>query len=482
MPNVAHRTMFTRDNLEVLRGIDDECIDLIYLDPPFNSNHNYAAPIGSEAAGAEFKDTWALSDIDVEWIGLMADEYPALHAILHAVPNKSDKAYLVYMAVRLIEMQRLLKITGSIYLHCDPTMSHYLKVVMDAIFSRANFQTDITWQRTSAHNNRVFGNVSDSILFYGDKAQDCPDNRLPLDTDYVKKYYRHKDERGAWQSHDLTGAGTRSGESGEPWRGFDPAMYGGRHWSVPQKGAYAKYIHDVLAPGFLDNQGVHERLEFLNEHDLIHFPDNGGFPRIKRYLMSGQGKVPTSVWTDIAPLSKSAKENTHYPTQKPLALLERIIKASSNEGDFVLDPFCGCATACVAAEKLGRQWIGIDISATAAGLVKLRAESELSDLLSSQGARIYQIIHRTDIPRRSGATVRPRDVKHRLYGLQEGRCKGCEQHFEFRHFHVDHIIPRARGGQDVEGNLQLLCGSCNVIKGDRDMAYLRSRLQVISGA
>ena len=480
-PNIAHRTMFTRDNLEVLRGIDDECIDLIYLDPPFNSKHDYAAPIGSEAAGAEFKDTWTLSDIDVEWLGLIADKHPDLHAILDAVPNKSDKAYLVYMSVRLIEMQRLLKSTGSIYLHCDPTMSHYLKVVMDAIFSRANFQTEITWQRTSAHNNRVFGNVSDCILFYGEKAHDCPDNRVPLNTDYVKKHYRYKDVRGVWRSHDLTGAGTRTGESGEPWRGFDPAKYGGRHWSVPRTGAYAKYIHDVLAPGYLYKHGVQERLEFLNEHDLIHFPGNGGFPGIKRYLIPGQGMLPTSVWTDIAPLSKSAKENTNYPTQKPLALLERIIKASSNEGNFVLDPFCGCATACVAAEKLGRQWIGIDISAKAAELVKLRAERELTDLRSSQGARIYQIIHRTDIPRRSGAIVRPRDVKHRLYGLQEGRCKGCEQHFEFRHFHVDHIIPRARGGQDVAGNLQLLCGSCNVIKGDRDMAYLRSRLQTIDG-
>ena len=137
-----------------------------------------------------------------------------------------------------------------------------------------------------------------------------------------------------------------------------------------------------------------------------------------------------------------------------------------------------CEICCI---HKGRKRIGIDISPKAAELVNRRAERELTDLLSSQGASVYQIIHRTDIPRRSGATVRPRDIKHRLYGLQEGKCKGCEQHFEFRHFHVDHIIPRSRGGQDVEGNLQLLCGSCNVIKGNRDMAYLRSRLQTIGG-
>ena len=170
------------------------------------------------------------------------------------------------------------------------------------------------------------------------------------------------------------------------------------------------------------------------------------------------------------------RERVGYPTQKPLALLERIIKASSNEGDFVLDPFCGCATACVAAEKLGRKWIGIDISPKAAELVKIRAERELTDLLSSMGARVYEIIHREDIPVRTHQQVRSKDIKHKLYGLQEGVCNGCGAHFGFRHFHVDHIIPKSKGGQDSDENLQFLCGSCNAIKGDRDMAYLKERL------
>ena len=160
--------MFTRDNLEVLRGIDDECIDLIYLDPPFNSNHNYAAPIGSEAAGAEFKDTWTLNDIDVEWIGLIADEHPALSKLLAAVPNDSDKAYLVYMAVRLIEMHRILKPNGSIYLHCDPTMSAWLRIVINAIFGKMNFRNEIVWCYVSPSNTkRHFPRKHDTILFYG---------------------------------------------------------------------------------------------------------------------------------------------------------------------------------------------------------------------------------------------------------------------------------------------------------------------------
>lgn len=182
-----------------------------------------------------------------------------------------------------------------------------------------------------------------------------------------------------------------------------------------------------------------------------------------------KGVRENDVWS-IPVINSQAKERVGYPTQKPLALLERIITASSNQGDFVLDPFCGCATACITAEKLGRRWIGIDLSPKAAELVKLRVEKELTNLLA------HQVVERTDIPTRSGDYVRPKEIKHKLYGLQEGCCNGCRTHFEFRHFHVDHITPRSKGGGDVEGNLQLLCGSCNNIKGDRDMAYLKSRL------
>ena len=397
------------------------------------------------------------------------------------------KIYLMAMAVRLFEMKRVLKPTGSIYLHCDPTASHYLKLVMDGLFGKDNFQTEITWQRTSAHNDRVFGNVSDIILFCGDKAQDRKDNRLPLDPDYVKNNYRRKDERGFWQSVDLTGPKTSSGASGKPWRGFDPVTYGDRCWSVPKKGEYAKYIDEVLAPGYLAKRGIHERLDFLDKHNLLHFPKTGTLPRLKRYLIPNQGKLPTSVWTDIPPLPKSAKENTGYPTQKPLKLLERIIKASSNEGDVVLDPFCGCATACVAAEQLNRQWMGIDISPSAEDITKLRLQeivdkevnafplfNPLTDVFV-ENAPPVPTSKRADSEcgRESGKreeTVQvnlpaARAHKHELYGLQEGKCVLCKFHFPFRNMTIDHIIPQAKGGTDRKDNLQLLCQACNSTKG-----------------
>ena len=228
-------------------------------------------------------------------------------------------------------------------------------------------------------------------------------------------------------------------------------------------------LYNVDAVRMPYSQDSYDRLKYKAQSfrkDKVH----------SNYTRNPKGKHPEDWWT-MQPIMPSSKQRVGYPTQKPLALLERIIKASSNEGDIVLDPFCGCATACVAAEKLHRQWVGIDISPKAAELVKIRAERELTDLLSSMGTKLYQIIHRTDIPVRSnGDRVKPAAVKHKLYGLQKGDCNGCKTHFEFRHFHVDHIIPKAKGGQDREANLQLLCGHCNSIKGDRDMSYLKSQL------
>ncbi len=472
-PNWANKTIWTGDNLPIMRGMNSASVDLIYLDPPFNSKANYAAPIGSEAAGAEFKDTWTLQDVDIAWLDLIEAKHPRLNKVIHAAMSKSDKSYLIYMAVRLLEMHRILKSTGSIYLHCDPTMSHYLKLLMDAVFGKKSFQSEITWQRTSSHNDRVFGNVRDTILFYGTVAVDLPDNRLPLDPEYVRKHYRHEDSRGKWRSHDLTGARTSSGESGQPWRGFDPASYGGRHWSIPKIGEYAKYIDEVLAPGYLKIEGIHARLDFLDEHELIHWQKKqGSFPCIKRYLLPDQGRKPTNLFTDIPPLSKSAQENTGYPTQKPLALLERLIKASSENDDVVFDPFCGCATTLVAADRHKRNWIGIDISPVAMRLVEKRIKDD-------QGM-FQDIQSRVDIPERTDLGDIPNyncvENKKFLFGEQEGICNGCQEYFQYRHLEVDHIIARSQGGGDHLGNLQLLCTSCNRIKGHRGQEYLLAKL------
>ena len=472
--NFANRTVWTGDCLYVLRGMNSETVDLIYLDPPFNSNANYAAPIGSQAAGAAFKDTWTLSDVDAEWVNLIEAKHPALHRVLLAAMTNSDKAYLVYMAARLLEMRRILKPTGSIYLHCDPTMSHYLKLVMDAIFGRANFQGHVTWRRTFAHNDRMFGATSDHLLWYS-KTADCVRNieaaRVAFSDDEVVKRYPHVDERGRYIRDNLMGPKTSGGESGQAWKGCDPTLYG-RCWSAPRTGRYARYIHDHLLPGYLSIEGVHKRLDALDDAGLIHWT-SGGVPLLKRYAVPGQGLVPGDTWVDIPPLSRKTTERVGYPTQKPLALLERIIRASSNEGDLVLDPFAGCATACVAADTLGRRWAGIDISPKAVELVNMRLQGTMGSLFHNR-----YVTDRTDLPLRTdlGALPPYRSHARTLYGLHEGNCGGCGQHFEARHLEVDHIISRAKGGTDHIDNLQLLCGSCNRIKGDRGMEYLRVKL------
>lgn len=474
-PNWANKTIWTGDNLYIMRGMNSASVDLIYLDPPFNSKTDYAAPIGSKAAGAAFKDTWTLTDIDVEWINLIEQKHSQLYRILLAAMTKSDKSYLVYMAARLLEMKRLLKSTGSIYLHCDSTMSHYLKLVMDAVFGPKQFQAHITWRRTYAHNDKMFSATSDHILWYGVNQRPIRNSdavQIAFSEEEKDEKYPHRDHRGQYMRDNLMGPGITAGESGMPWKGCDPTRYG-RCWSAPKTGRYAKHLNENLLPGYLEIKGVHDRLDALNDAGFIYWTSTG-VPLLKRYIMPGQGRVPGDIWTDIPPLSRKTKERTNFPTQKPLALLNRIIKASSNKGDVVLDPFCGCATTCVAADNLERNWVGIDISAKASELVVDRIERR-------QGL-FRDIVHRTDIPERTdiGRIRRYNSSANRkhLYGEQGGHCAGCGEHFMQQHLEVDHIISRKKGGTDHLENLQLMCSNCNRIKGDRGMAYLQTKLQL----
>ena len=398
-PNFSDKTIWTGDNLEILRGLNSSCVDLIYLDPPFNSNRNYAAPLGSTAAGAAFKDIWELSDLDLAWMGLIAEEQPSMYQVLQTTRlthGEGMQSYLCMMAVRLLEMRRVLKDTGSIYLHCDPTASHYLKLLMDSIYGSANFMAEITWKRTSAHNDsQSFGNVSDTILFYGGRIN-VDAVRVPLDPDYVSLFYRYEDERGLYRLGDLTGAEVRYGETGEPWNEYNPTPRG-RHWAVPRTGDYADWIDNNLVANYKEIASPLARLRTLDEVGLIQHPNSpNGMPQIKRYLDANPGRAPSSLWDDIPPVGAHSKERVGYPTQKPLALLQRIIKASSKEGDVVLDPFCGCATACVAAENLGRRWVGIDISPKAVELVNMRLQQTMGELFHNR-----MVTAREDIPRRT---------------------------------------------------------------------------------
>ena len=348
------------------------------------------------------------------------------------------QSYLCMMAVRLLEMRRVLKDTGSIYLHCDPSASHYLKLLMDSIYGVDNFMAEITWKRTSSHNDsRTFGNVSDTILFYGQQIN-VDAVRVPLDPGYVNRFYRYddKDGKGRYRLGDIASPNPRPNLMYE-WKGYPPPAKGWR------------YSQQTMAQ--MDADG------------LIWYPDSfDKRPARKRYLSENLGRLVDNVWTDIQPIAPHAKERVGYPTQKPLALLERIIKASSNEGDVVLDPFCGCATACVAAENLNRRWVGIDISPKAVELVNIRLQQTMGELFHNR-----LVTARTDIPRRTDIDVPIpyRQNKHVLFGQQEGRCNGCQSAFEFRHLEVDHVIPQSHGGADHLENLQLLCAHCNRVKG-----------------
>ena len=438
-PNWTNRTMWTGDNLDIMRGMNSESVDLIYLDPPFNSNQDYAAPIGSEAAGAAFKDTWTLDDVDLAWHGEIAEQHPALYAIIGAAREAHGAAmqsYLIMMGIRLLEMRRLLKPNGTIYLHCDSTASHYLKLLMDAVFGQRNFRNDISWKRFNFHADaKRFGRVADNLLFYSKSDRYIfNQQRVPYSKEYINSKFTHQDPDGRrFRLDNLNPPGGRG-----PIYEFNSVS---RPWRFSE-----------------------EKMRKLHEQGRIYTKST--IPQLKRYLDELSGQAVYSIWVDIPPINPRAKERLGYPTQKPLALLERIIQASSNEDDIVLDPFCGCATACVAADRLHRKWVGIDLSPLAARLVRKRIQAE--------GPLLYDLIHRTDIPKRTdiGEVPHYRTQKHTLFGLQEGICNGCRVAFPFRNFTVDHIIPRSRGGTDHPDNLQLLCAACNSLKGNRTQPEL----------
>lgn len=398
---LKNRTIFCKDNLEVLRGIDNESVDLIYLDPPFNKKKVFTAPIGSTAAGASFQDIFNEADVKEEWLGLIAEAHPAMKDYIVGIGkigHKSNKNYLCYMAIRLIEMHRILKPTGSIYLHCDPTMSHYLKILLDCIFGEKKFRNEIVWcYKEQESATRYFPRKHDIIFFYS-KNED---------------YTFHI-----------------------PWQPHSEAQ--------------------------------------LKRYNIVR--EDGRYANMKGKLRKlGEGSKLRDYWIiDIV----QSREKTGYPTQKPLGLLEIVVRASSNEGDFVLDPFCGCATTCIAAEKLKRNWVGIDISKKAFTLVKDRLGKQINEKDT-----IFQkdkVIYREDIPERTDRAEKKHDrvtSKHSLYGKQEGFCLGCEVHFNFSNLTIDHIVPKGKGGGEGIKNLQLLCNNCNSVKGEDDMAVLKTRLK-----
>ena len=360
-------TLYYGDNLDILRQhVPDESVDLVYLDPPFNSNANYNVLFkeqSGEASPAQiraFTDTWewtqeAERTYEQEIItnpGTPANVKEMVSAFRQFIGSNAMMAYLVMMTPRLVELRRVLKRTGSIYLHCDPTASHYLKLLMDTIFGAANFRTEITWKRTSAHSDsrqgrQQHGRVHDVIFFYS-RSDGWTWNPLytEYDQDYTDQFYRHVEpETGRrYRLDNLTGPGG--------------AAKGNPSYEVMGVTRYWRYSEERMAALIVQGRIVQTR--------------PGAVPAYKRYLDEMPGVPLQDLWTDIRPIASQAKERLGYPTQKPQALLERIIEASSNEGDVVLDPFCGCGTAVAAAENLKRRWIGIDVTHLAVALMKSR--------------------------------------------------------------------------------------------------------------
>jgi site-specific DNA-methyltransferase (adenine-specific) len=365
--------LYYGDNLDVLRRhVKDESVDLVYLDPPFNSNASYnvlfAAKDGHQASAQieAFEDTWRWDESaarqfaeTVEVGGRVADVLLAFERFLG--PN-DILAYLTMMAPRLVELRRVLKPTGSLYLHCDPTASHYLKLLLDAVFGPEQFRSEIIWKRTTSHNNvrNRFGDETDTILSYSKGPQPTFNLQYrPYSDEYIKSHYSQVDADGRrFTTRDLRNPGIRPNLHYE-YKGYKPHPNG---WAF------------TLA-----------KMKEYDAKGLLYFPpDPEGRIRLKRYLDEMPGTPMGTVWDDILPLNSQAQERLGYPTQKPEALLDRIIAASTNVGDVVLDPFCGCGTAIASAQKLGRRWIGIDITHLAISLIKVRLRDAFGDMARYQ--------------------------------------------------------------------------------------------------
>jgi site-specific DNA-methyltransferase (adenine-specific) len=447
-------TLYYGENLKVLREhVQSESVDLIYLDPPFNSNRSYnvlfkdESGISSDAQITAFDDSWHWGDTAQqsyeELLTKAPDNVASMINSLHQFIGANQMmAYLVMMAVRLLELHRVLKPTGSLYLHCDPTSSHYLKIVLDAIFGIQNFKTEISWRRSSAHSDakqgrRQYGNVRDTVFYYT-KSNEYIWNLLftPYEKSYINKNYRHIEESTGriFRLDNLTAA-KPGGDVSYEFMGTKP--YKGRYW------AYSK-----------------ENLQKFFEQGRIYFPKNGGTPAYIRYLDEMPGVPLQNNWDDILPAT--GNEYLGFPTQKPLALLERIIQTSSNPGDVVLDPFSGCGTCISASQKLDRKWIGIDITHLAIAMHKAR----LKDMFNLEPKRDYQVIGE------------PGD----LSGAQQ---LASEDRYQFQWWALSLIEARPLGGvgdskTGKKGSDRGIDGVINFLD-DRKLGLKRAIVQVKSG-
>ena len=465
-PNFSNRTLFHGDNLEFLRGMNSGTIHLIATDPPFNKGRDFHATPDSLAQGASFQDRWSWDDdVHPEWIDQITNDWPHVMQVIEgsrASYGDDMGAFLCFMGVRLLEMRRVLRDDGSIYLHCDDAAAAYLKELMDAIFGRKNLRSQIVWRRYGSHNDaNGYGRVYDILLFYAKDGKGVWNGAWrDLDPDYIKSAYRHNDGdgRGLYRTAPLHTGGLSGGGYSYEFRGHR------RVWRYPE-----------------------ERMHQLAGDGRIRQAKEGSVPERKVYLSENKGRPVPNLWDDIPALTGKNTERTGYPTQKPLALYERIIEASSNPGDWVLDPFCGCATTPIAAERLGRNWIGMDLWDKAHNVVIQRLKDEgLADPSGDTDRLITfgQVGYSTVPPVRSddgeeavpflktrrryeppGPRMSNAEMKAQL--IEDGGpvCAGCDRVFDDeRYLQLDHNTPRSQGGINHISNRMLLCGPCNGAK------------------
>ena len=539
--NVQNRTLAIMDNLRFLRALNNESIDLITIDPPFAANETFTgtprppitdAEIAEEKAlaakhGVEHdegrettvKDIWTWDgDVHPDWLSKIEDQYPSVFATIKAVEacaTENEAAYIAFMAVRLIECQRVLKPTGSIYVHCDDHASSYLRILMDAIFQSMNFRNLLTWQRAHGKglNPTKYVRNCDQVLFYSKGDSPTWNQQFhPYDEGYGANW--PNDEYGPWESADLTGGRGGSPEAYLPFKGVLPAP--SRAWAPPPRSKFPLELQAKL-PDKYEALNQLQKCEALDEAGLIHWPTReGGKPRYKKYLSTLKGLYVSDLVTDIAPVQAHAAERTGYATQKPLQLYERFIEASSNPGDVVLDIFAGCATTAVAAERLGRLWIACDIAYRSWTMLKRRFAMTgvaLSDM--TEATTDILLGKQPDLGTAESYTIGPDELPERddedpelFHNLRSGRarrsarsaswsgripkeaakklligkfgpyCWGCgweapkfpNGERDLGLLEVDHIWAQkdqdTQGGSDELYNLALLHATCNRRKGN----------------
>jgi len=530
-------TIFISDNLPFLKSLDTESVDLVCIDPPFAKNETFTGnlrpPLNEEekriesdmmtewgvfdeesaynlgieypdqdGRTAKFRDIFRFDrDVYEDWMDSIGERSPGLATLIEATRyshSDASAAYIAFMAERMLQIHRILKPNGSVYMHCDDTANAYLRQMMDVVFGSENYLNEITWRRTYAHNDpKRFGRITDRILFYA-KSDNYTWNVQYADysESYIRDFFRYEDARGKFRLVTLTGPGVTGGESGGHWRGYSPTD-SERHWSVPRR------IVERLVGEEGQNLSINERLDLLDEHGYIYWPPQGRVPRVKQYLDEMQGVQLQDHWEDINPLGARARERTGYPTQKPQALARRIIESSSNPGDLVLDCFAGCAYVPVAAQLTGRRWIACDMSPRAWTVVRRQfhkhpqlgiiTEGEIaadSNGLEAEpqletANRVIRVRGPHDLPppvadaeRDAAPTpaplprpkyrVRPFETDRQIwdafveqYGTTCWYC-GAEKMNDRRELQLDHVEPNAHDGTNDDcWNRALACVACN---------------------